>query len=59
MKKDDKVVWSGPVINPFWGNWVGTIVNVDERGLIDIKWSHGPINYGCTPENYTIVEEKK
>lgn len=57
FRKDDRVKYTGPVINEPWDpEREGTVIGVSQR--IDIKWDHGPLNYGQSAEGYSLVGDR-
>lgn len=49
----DRVYYSGPSVNSSWLDaFTATVIGV-RQGLIDIKWDHGPYNYGHDPVDFS------
>lgn len=52
----DRVIYSGEVINECWDpDMKGTVIGVRTVQMIDIRWDHGPTNYGQFSDGYSEV----
>lgn len=57
LEPGDKIIVSGEPRNPNWDrSRRGTVLAVRDDDLVDVRWDHGPYNYGLPAEDFVKVE---